>query len=57
MFMVVISFSIFVCTNGDWKLGFLDLACKMDDLNEMMFKQFEHLQPSQYRSPERRDGT
>lgn len=51
-------FSIFVCTNGDWKLGFLDLACKMDDLNEeMMFKQFEHLQPSQYRSPERRDGT
>lgn len=51
-------FSIFVCTNGDWKLGLLDLACKMDVLEEeMVFKQFEHLQPSQYRAPERREGT
>ena len=33
-------FAIFVCTNGDWKLGLLDLACKMDVLEEeMMFKQ------------------
>lgn len=39
-------FAIFVCTNGDWKLGLLDLACKMDVLEEeMMFKQVLSLIP------------
>ena len=49
--------SIFVCKNGDWKLGLLDLASNLNNNDELqLFKSFEYLQPNPYRSPERKAG-
>jgi len=50
--------AIFVSKNGDWKLGALDLACNLSVTeDEQLFKTFEHLLNSPYRSPERRNGS
>lgn len=50
--------AVFVCQNGDWKLGLFDLACNLSNSDEeQIFKQFEHLQATPYRSPERRSNT
>lgn len=48
--------SCFVTKNGDWKLGFLDLACDISTESEH-FRQFESLLETSYRSPERIDGS
>lgn len=48
--------SCFVTKNGDWKLGFLDLACDISNEAEH-FKQFESILEASYRSPERVDGS
>jgi serine/threonine protein kinase len=48
--------SCFVTKNGDWKLGFMDLACDIS-VDTDHFRQNEVLLDATYRSPERLDGS
>jgi serine/threonine protein kinase len=48
--------SCFVTKNGDWKLGFMDLACDISSETDH-FRQYEALLEASFRSPERVDGT
>mmetsp|Transcript_16884 Transcript_16884/g.25431 ORF Transcript_16884/g.25431 Transcript_16884/m.25431 type:complete len:751 (+) Transcript_16884:72-2324(+) len=48
--------SCFVTKNGDWKLGFLDVACDVSEEREH-FKLHESMLENEYRCPERMDGS
>ena len=49
--------AIYVTKNGDWKLGSLEMACNLTlSEDEQLFRTFEHMLGSPYRSPERRNG-
>lgn len=48
--------SCFVTKNGDWKLGFMDLACDVS-VDTDHFRHHETILSSAYRSPERLDGS
>lgn len=54
--------SIFVCKNGDWKLGALDLSCNLSVAEDVEYlRKYANLLSAPYISPERlqfiRDGT
>lgn len=48
--------SCFVTKNGDWKLGFMDLACDIS-VDTDYFRLNESILTTAYRSPERVDGS
>ena len=48
--------SIFITSGGDWKLGLFDIACDVNT-DEKFFSNFQHLQPDEFKCPERKNGS
>ena len=48
--------SIFITSQGDWKLGLLDIASDVS-IDEKYFNDYQYLQPDEFKAPERNDGS